>query len=123
MMLQAPKVYKQSRQAISAAFAAAAGLGGAAMNLLKLDVVRDFAQNVALFFAGIASEGLELAKKTFGRIFGLISIDLNMVYNGINPFYIIILLAILGVVMVGVLIAFYYLSKGRNPDEIRQVRL
>eukprot|EP01138_Halocafeteria_seosinensis_P014364 gb/GECG01014665.1/.p1 GENE.gb/GECG01014665.1/~~gb/GECG01014665.1/.p1 ORF type:complete len:1030 (+),score=149.10 gb/GECG01014665.1/:1-3090(+) len=118
--VDAPKVYKQSRQAIGAAFAAAAGLGGAAMNLLKLDVIRDFAQNVALFFAGIASEGLELAKKTFGRIFGLISIDLNMVYDGINPFHIIVLLAVLGVIMVGVLIAFYFMTRKMNPDEIRQ---
>lgn len=101
---------------------AAAGLGGALANLLKFDIVRDFAQTVALFFSGIASEGLELAKKTFGRVFGIISVDLNMVYDGINPFHIIMLLAVLAVILVIAIIIFYCMSRRLNPDEIRQVR-
>lgn len=100
---------------------AAAGLGGALANLTKFDIVRDFAQNAALFFAGIASEGLELAKKTSGRVFGLISVDLTMVYEGINPFHIMMLLTVLAILLVIAIIVFYCMSRRLNPDEIRQV--
>ena len=119
---QAPKAYKQSRQAISAAFTAAAGLGGAAMSLLKLDIVRDFAQNVALFFSAIASKALQLARNTFGRVFGVISIDLNMVYDKINPFYIMVALGILTVILIITFIVLFCLTRKMNPDDIRQVR-
>lgn len=119
--LQAPKAYKQGRKALQAAFAVAAGLGGAALNFLKLDIIRDFAQNIALFFANIASQGLALARRTFGRLFGVISIDFNMVSASINPLYIIILLAVLAFILVITFGVLFFMTKKMNPDEIREV--
>ena len=85
--------------------------------------MRDFAQNVALFFANIASKALELAKNTFGRLFGLIAVDLNMVAESINPMFIMGILGVLALVFFVLFLVLFFMSKKMNPDEIRQVRL
>eukprot|EP01138_Halocafeteria_seosinensis_P016083 gb/GECG01016412.1/.p1 GENE.gb/GECG01016412.1/~~gb/GECG01016412.1/.p1 ORF type:complete len:100 (+),score=8.56 gb/GECG01016412.1/:1-300(+) len=43
------------------------------VDFTRLEIVRDFVQNISLFFSAIASKGLTLAKKVFGHVFGVVS--------------------------------------------------
>jgi hypothetical protein len=94
-------------------------LGSAGVDWLKLDVVRDFAQTAALFFASIFSKPLQLAKAVWGNITNVIALDLGFVFR-INPLPIYItLLTLASLVMLAFLI-FMCMSLCTTHDAIRE---
>jgi hypothetical protein len=99
--------------------ATAATLSSAAFDWLKVDVARDFAQTVALFFSSVFSEPLQQAKAVWGNITNVIALDLGFVFN-IDPLPIYITLLTLASLVMLALLVFMCLSLCTTHDAIRE---
>jgi hypothetical protein len=117
--------YSQSREAVAAAMAVLGGIsvGGCMGKIpcIKIEILRDFYQTIALFFASIANGAMEQGKAIWGNVSGLISLDFGFVVNTEQIIAIMtVVLAILGIVLVFVGIYAVYKSNAINPDELSQ---
>jgi hypothetical protein len=108
-----------SREQLLTLTATAATLASAAFDWLKLDVARDFAQTIALFFSSVFSEALQQAKIVWGNVTNVISFDLGFVFR-IDPLPIYITLLVLAAVVMIAFTAFLCLSLCSTHDAIRE---
>jgi len=108
-----------SREQLLTLTATAATVASAAIDWLKLDVARDFAQTISLFFSSVFSEALLQAKLVWGNVTNVISFDLGFVFR-IDPLPIYITLLVLAAVVMVAFTVFLCMSLCSTHDAIRE---
>ena len=114
------ELYSDARSNLSYALAAAAGAAVSLLDLIKIEVIRDFFQFLGLFIANLASGAMEAANVVFGRIANIISFDLSFVVPSISPTVIYIIIAVLAIIIIIAYIWALWATSSMQADEIRQ---
>ena len=116
----AAEMYTESRDKLVFALATAAGATVSLFSFVKLEVLRDFAQLLSLFIAGVAYDAMRSAKLVFGNVSSIISLDISFVVPSLNPLYIYITIVVIAVLLILAYLWAMCMTSSLQMDEIRQ---
>ena len=114
------ELYSDARGNLTYALAAAAGAAVSLLDLIKIEVIRDFFQFLGLFISNLASGAMESANVVFGRIANIISFDLSFVVPSISPTVIYVIIAIFAIIIIIAYGWALWATSSMQADEIRQ---